>query len=181
MNKAQLLVGVASLVVASSAFAQGTFTLSNLNTPGRPLIYDRDGVTPIAGANFLVDVLVKNPTSGNFEAVLRNGAAFSGVAPLTGANAGLFNASGMSVPFIAPGAGAEMMVRAWDVTSGATFASALYKGDVTFTVAALGGAGTPPSLPATLANFTSFALVPEPSTYALAALGLGSLLLFRRK
>lgn len=180
MNKAQLLVGVASLVVASSAFAQGTFTLSNLNTPGRPQIFDRDG-TPIAGANFLVDVLVKNPTSGNFETVLRNGAAFTGVAPLTGNNAGLFNASGMSVPFIAPGAGAEMMVRAWDVTSGATYASALYKGDVTFTVAALGGAGTPPSLPATLANFTSFTLVPEPSTYALAALGLGSLLLFRRK
>jgi hypothetical protein len=180
MNKAQLLVGVASLVVASSAFAQGTFTLSNLNTAGRPQIFDRDG-TPIAGANFLVDVLVKNPTSGNFEEVLRNGAAFTGVAPLTGNNAGLFNASGMTVPFIAPGAGAEMMVRAWDVTSGATFASALYKGDVTFTVAALGGAGTPPSLPATLANFTSFTLVPEPSTYALAALGLGSLLLFRRK
>jgi hypothetical protein len=34
-----------------------------------------------------------------------------------------------------------------------------------------------------MANFTSFniELIPEPSTYALAALSLGGLLLFRRK
>jgi hypothetical protein len=44
-----------------------------------------------------------------------------------------------------------------------------------------GGAGSPPSLPANLVGLTSFSLVPEPSTYALLALGAAALFLRRRK
>ena len=100
---------------------------------------------------------------------------------MTGSNAGLFSGGTLVVPFVAPDAKADVIVRAWDVTSGATYASALYKNEISFSIDKLGGAGSPPTLPAVIANFRSFALVPEPSTYALAALGLGGLLLFRRK
>jgi len=49
----------------------------------------------------------------------------------------------------------------------------------------LGGAGSPPAVPATLAGLTGFTMknvaVPEPSTIALGILGLGALLIRRRK
>jgi hypothetical protein len=182
MNKIQLLVGAAGLLASASLFAQGTFNFNNLSG-SRPKIFGVDGTTPIAGSNFLVDVLVKNPSTGAYEGVVRSGVAFTGVAPLTGSNAGLFSGNVLTVPFVAPGAAADVRVRAWDVTSGSSFSSALISGSVDFTIASLGGVGTPPSTPASMANFASFnlAVIPEPSTYALAALGLGGLLLFRRK
>jgi len=180
MNKTHLFAGLVSVFAAASVLAQGELDFSNIKTPGRPKIFDKDGTTAIAGPNFLVDILVKNPASGNYEGVTKNGVAYTGSAPLTGANAGLFAGGVLAVPFLAPGAKADVIVRAWDVTSGATYASALYKNEIAFSITALGG-GSPPVTPAAIVNFTSFALVPEPSTYALAALGLGGLLLFRRK
>jgi len=181
MNKAQLFAGVVGVFAAASVMAQGTIDFSNIKTVGRPKVFDKDGTTALAGANFLVDILVKNPATGNYEGVTKNGAAYTGSPFLTGANAGLFSGGNLVVPFLAPDAKADVMVRAWDVTSGATYNSALYKGNIEFQIDKLGGSGQPPSLPAVIANFKSFALVPEPSTYALAALGLGGLLLFRRK
>jgi PEP-CTERM motif len=181
MNKIQLLVGAAGLLASASLFAQGQFNFNNLSG-ARPKIFGVDGTTPIAGVGFLVDVLVKNPATGNYEGIQRNGVDFTGIAPLSGANAGLFSGNVVTVPFVAPGATADVRVRAWDVSSGATFSSALISGSVDFTVGPLGG-GSPPAPPASMANFASFqlAVIPEPSTYALAALGLGGLLLFRRK
>ena len=181
MNKAQLFASVVGVFAAASVLAQGTIDFSNIKTVGRPKIFDKDGTTAIGGANFLVDILVKNPATGNYEGVTKGGVAYAGSAPLTGSNAGLFSGGTLVVPFVAPDAKADVIVRAWDVTSGATYASALYKNEISFSIDKLGGAGSPPTLPAVIANFKSFALVPEPSTYALAALGLGGLLLFRRK
>lgn len=181
MNKIQLLVGAAGLLASASLFAQGQFNFNNLSGT-RPKVFGVDGTTPLAGANYLVDILVKNPTTGNYEGIQKSGVAFTGVAPLTGSNAGLFSGGVLTIPFVAPGATADVRVRAWDITSGATYDAATIRGSVEFSIASLGG-GTPPAPPASMANFASFniAVIPEPSTYALAALGLGGLLLFRRK
>ena len=183
MNKTQLFAGVVGVLAAASAMAQGQFNFNNLTAVGgsRQLIYNQSGAA-IAGANYLVDVLVKNPSTGTYQQVLKSGATFNGVAPLAGANAGLFSGNVLTVPFVAGGASADLLVRAWDVTSGASFDQALYKNSIKLTIAALGDPNAaPPTTPASIVNFASFALVPEPSTYALAALGLGGLLLFRRK
>lgn len=167
---------------ASTSLAQGTIDFTNIKTPGRPRMFLCDpatqGTTAIAGPNYLIDLLVKNPASGNYEGVLKNGAPFTGVSPLTGANAGLFSGGVLVVPFVAPDAKADVMIRIWDVTSGPTFSTALYKTWNTFSIDKLGGAGSPPTLPAIMANLTSaFVMCPEPSTYALGGLGLGLVLL----
>lgn len=190
MNKTQLFACVAGVLVGASAFAQGTFAFSNATLAGKPKILGVDGLG-IAGANYLVDVLVKD-ASGNFTnpgllKVLTTGDVVAApVSPLTGGNAGLFAGGTIKIPTIAPDASATIKVIAWDKTTGATFDTATTKGSITFDIAKLGGAGSPPTLPAAMANFASFSLtaapvIPEPSTYALAALGLGGLLLFRRK
>ncbi len=92
------------LTVILRVSAQGTFAFSNATLPGKPKIQLGDG-TPIAGANYLVDVLVKDPVTGEFrDGLLRvtigGVSAFAGVSPLTGNNAGLFSGGTLQVPFV---------------------------------------------------------------------------------
>jgi len=163
MNKTQLFACVAGALVGASAFAQGTFAFSNATLTGKPKILGVDGLG-IAGANYLIDVLVKDPTTGNFSnagllKVLTSGeVAAAPVSPLTGGNAGLFAGGTIKVPFVAPDASATIKVIAWDKTTGATYDAATTKGSITFDIAKLGGSGQPPTLPAAMANFTSFSL-----------------------
>lgn len=172
MNKIQFVVGALAVAATASVMAQGQFTASTASG-AKPKIFGVDGVTGI-GAGNLVEILVNGTSIG---------APF---APLTGANAGLFLKPGGSTVTVAgaPSGNVTITVRAWDTSTGATFASALTSGSVTFTHTLSDSTATPPGLPSALATtMPSFKLsvIPEPSTYALAALGLGGLLLFRRK
>jgi hypothetical protein len=107
----------------------------------------------------------------------------------TGAGAGFFNTTGVdtsrAIGTVAPGAVATVEVRAWEAAGGTSYDAALAGGFKTGASAQIavttGGAGSPPSLPANLVGLTSFSLVPEPSTYALLALGAAALFLRRRK
>jgi hypothetical protein len=188
MNKTQLFACVAGVLVGASAFAQGTFAFS---TTAKALqgakILDPNGVA-ITGANYLIDVLVKQSDgtfsqAGLLKVTTGGNVALAPVNALAGAGAGLFSGGAILVGNIAPGAPATVKVIAWDVSKGATYDASTIRGSQTFDIAALGGTGVPASLPVAMSNFTGFSLqtIPEPSTYALAALGLGGLLLFRRK
>jgi len=91
-------------------------------------------------------------------------------------------------------AGATVEMVAWDDSSGDyttwAAASAAWKlGEIAAGIsgtenitANIGGTGTPPYLPTTMQSFNLYYIpVPEPATFALAGLGLATLLVFRRR
>ena len=111
----------------------------------------------------------------------------------TGSTAGyVTQIATLAIAQITPGNSGTLQVRAWDNNNGAitSWAAAIAGGNLRARgqsatwVNATGGAGVPPSAPAGLTGWTAFNIfspVPEPSMIALGALGLGALLLRRRK
>ena len=180
----RLLAGIACLALSVSAFAQGTVNFNNspgaVGGTGAP-VFDVDGTTRLEGTAYLAQ-LYAGPDAGS----LQGWGASLGFR--TGAGAGFFNTTGVdtarSIGNVAAGAVATIEVRAWEAAGGTSFEAAQAGGfkwgaSSQFTVTT-GGAGQPPSLPANLVGLTSFSLVPEPSTYALLALGAAALFLRRR-
>jgi hypothetical protein len=96
----------------------------------------------------------------------------------------------VAVPDNLPGTFAQLTIRAWETAAG-SFANAVSQGrfwgsSEVFTTVKLGGIDPTDGSIVTAGNtvgWTSFNVhgVPEPSTIALGVLGLGSLLLFRRR
>ncbi len=93
---------------------------------------------------------------------------------------GLFSAGVIGIPGEA-GDRVAITVDVWDKASGATFETAYGRLSQTVSIV-LGGAGSPPALPAQLTGYTGGVIyTPEPSTVALAILGLGGLLFVSRR
>jgi len=181
----RLLAGIACLALCVGAFAQGTVNFNNspaaVGGTGAP-VFDVDGTTRLAGTAYLAQL---------FAGVDANSLQPYGAALTfrTGAGAGFFNTTGVdtsrAITTVAPGAVATIEVRAWEAAGGTTYDSAVaggFKAGISSAITVTtGGAGSPPSLPANLVGLTSFSLIPEPSTYALLALGAAALFLRRRK
>lgn len=176
MNK--LLLTALGVVAAFAAQAQGVFNANNNFTPtgasGRALIFDVGGSTALSKA------------TGKVEFVLPDGTSLTagGSAGVSLAADGLFFINGVTVPGVGVGGTANIIVRAWDSATGATYDAALERASANVTVTGLGGGTTPPATFALNSNFTglTLAVVPEPSTYALAAAGaVGLFLVARRK
>lgn len=88
----------------------------------------------------------------------------------------------LAVPGVAPASTGTFQVRVWENAGGATWETALVRGESQlFNVSNLGDGVL--TLPADMAEFRSFSLyvVPEPSTFVLAGLGAAALLIFRRR
>jgi hypothetical protein len=85
----------------------------------------------------------------------------------------------VDVPGVAPGNLATFIVRFWQTSQG-TYDSAWFKGQSAPFTIAVGGGLIPPANLTTL-TATAFALIPEPSTLALALLGATPLALTWRK
>jgi hypothetical protein len=184
----RLFLTVALGVACVSAFAQGTFTLANYGTGFSAKITDTDGTTGLAGSAWSVDLywaagIVVNSTQ---LVALGQPGAFSTVPAL----AGYFN-DGPRTINTTPGV-ITAQLRVWDTASGSSWAAASMVpsaslGESTLFYVTLGNPNaTPPGLPGTLSGinghpFSIVALIPEPSAFALAGLGLAGMLLLRRR
>lgn len=183
----KLIYIAAILVAAISATAQGTINVNNriTGTLDAP-VFDVGGTVRLSGTGFFAQLYAGPAGAGD-------GALVAVGTPInfrTGNAAGYVVVTGLdtTIPSVAPGAKAQVQLRAWDAAF-PTFAAAVAGGGKnggsnSFLSQNLGGpdaAGGPPALAATLVGLQSFSLVPEPSTIALGALGIGALLFRRRK
>lgn len=159
--------------------AQGTVLIQN--NLGAAITYILRLGEPARGANYSVEVFKYDPSAaGGFGPQL-------GPTITMGSN-GRFTAGQVAVPDSPSGTTAQLIVRAWDNTTGSSYAAALIKGSSTaFTTGVLGGAGNPPATPVSMVTglptgFQSFDLYPgpEPSTIQLGLLGVGAFFLSRR-
>lgn len=192
MKKTLIAVAVV-LSFAGGVYAQGTVDFRNKNAGLTPPfdvpVYDVDGTTKLGGINFLAQIYFSatDPNNGGALTAISDPAA-----PFrTGAGAGYWNYGTdftRALTGIAAGSTAWIQVRVWDSTAGANPDAAKLAGgkwgDSNIFSLTTGGSGSPPAVPASILGMTSFHLtqtVPEPSTIALGVLGIGALLLRRRK
>lgn len=101
---------------------------------------------------------------------------------------GLFFINGLSVPGVATGGSAQVVIRVWDSSTGPDYASALARGQTLVTISNLGGGNIPSATFAANSDFVGVGLdrlsepCPEPSSVLLAALGMAGVCWgFRRK
>lgn len=171
------------LIAGLLAYAQGTFNASNNYTPtgaaSKAFVLDAATGLPLSKAVGKVQII--NVADGS--TLSANGDA--GVALTLD---GLFFINGLVVPGVATGGSANILVRAWDSSTGATWATATSRSapnSGVITVNSLGGGTTPAATFAANSNFVGLsvegAVIPEPSVIALAALGVAGLFFVARR
>ena len=115
-------------------------------------------------------------------------AAMGAPRPFTGQ--GYFGPQSVTIDNISAGGAAFVQLRAWAAANGSTWdaatSQALYEAGMspTLSMTATGDpTASPPGTPVNLVGLQGFQMevIPEPSTWALLALGLGALALRRRK
>jgi hypothetical protein len=171
----KLMIAVAALMVSIAAYGQGQFVFNNR-------------VPPDVNAQFKLstDTTTSSLAGTAYTVQLLGGASGSPVASLaslgttdfrTGAAAGYVNPLTVTVPGVANGKNADILLRVFSGV-GTTGKSLGDFGPYTVTVAE--APATPPTL-ALGTNPLIVPAVPEPATLALGALGLGALLAMRRR
>lgn len=173
MNKT--LITILATITCLGALAQGTFNAVNTYTPpgGSSIAYVRgvDGL-PLSNVNGRIQITT---TDGTVINTVKDTFAAPGVFAL-----GVLEVPGATTT-------ANLIIRSWDITSGATYADALIKGEVAVTVTGLGSnaTGAPPATLRDGSNFVGLTLtgtiIPEPSTVALAAFGVAGLFFVARR
>lgn len=184
--KTLVALGIATLA-AGSLHAQGTIDFQ----PRILGVYDcrvtdESGSMPVlcSGTNYTAQLFVGPLGSSESELILVPGSTSTF---RSGVNVGLWNMV-LGLPTSVPGGvRATFQVRVWDNLGGriTRYDDAFIFGHSALvdTVEVLGGSGNPPKLPANLLGLTSFSInyIPEPTTAALAGLGLAGLMIFRRR
>jgi len=174
----KLMISAAALMIAVAAHGQGQFLFNTRDiTAGNNVTFTLGG-TPATGADLFVEVL-----AGKDAASL---VPLAGTLPLNRTGTGAGDTSPFSniytVPGLAGGTSAVVGYRAYQGTSYAT-ASAAQKSDLQLATSnvTLTEPPTPPNEVALGTHAVAIGTVPEPATLALGFLGLGSLLLLRRR
>jgi hypothetical protein len=169
----KLVLLLASTVIATSAFAQGTINFTNLK-PSKQIITDSTGAK-LAGADGGWAQLYSGTTSKSLSAV-GNPVAF-----YTGTKAGYFSGGSVNAGFTGDG---FFAVAAWKGAD--SYEAATERGmsnEIAMAPAYEADPTKPPAIPSNLAGLEAFSLtvIPEPGTIALAVLGLAAFFVRRRK
>lgn len=189
----KLVILAAALAVAGTSYGQGTVGFANA---GASAVSNSVAGGRIANAGFKVSLYylpwvsdAQVPTTDDFNSAGQIVATSTLYAP------GLYNNGGASVRVdgITPAGGVGwFQVRAWELAFGADYATASSKvGALVGTSSVLRvDTGDPTTAPpgaattlisAGLKTFSVYPVVPEPTAIALGLLGLGSLLVLRRR
>ena len=170
MKKA--ILALAALVATAASYGQGTVQFNNRLPASGIDAKVLDGVTGLG----VSDPSFKAQIYAGLE-----GISISSLTPVfpptnfrTGFAAGYVNPIDLTIPGIAPGARATIVLR---VYNGPTFESSTVFGTSALITITLGGVGTPPGPGAELIGLTSFVInFPEPSTVTLGLLRAAILL-----
>jgi hypothetical protein len=194
MKKTNLIVALALGLVSAQVYGQGTVTFGNNSASAITNAFTMARV--VAGTTFRVALyyLPDGPEPSRDEMLL-TGLSVGANAPIAPA-AGLYAAGTRTTPVTTPGAGfAWFQVRCWETAFGTSYEAAVANPVTQGGRLALAGTsniirvktGDPVNNIAPGA-LTAFGLqtflvtqVPEPTTIGLAAMGIGALLLLRRK
>ena len=180
-----VVLAVCSASVA--AVAQATFALQNLD-PNTP-VYDWTG-NPLCGADWRIELYGAAEANSLSPVVAFGGSSEPIIIPLVGPGYFQYRSSAGDPAVISVPAGgwAWLQVKVWDLQLGATYEQALARGQGGYGQSALfyaqGGnpVASTPTAPQPLTGLASFSVlqpVPEASTWALLALGLGALVCCR--
>jgi hypothetical protein len=189
---------VAALVIsAQAAFSQGTVNFANTGafatTADRFVYQGQVGGPKLVGSSYVaalyygtsdstITTFAIRSTAVGDETLARSVVAFRDVDPAT-ASAGTWVGGIRTMLGTTTGQALKLQIRVWDISKFANYDLAVAGGGAVghsdifdYTVAApTDAAGLK------INNMRAFAVVPEPSTIALGVIGLGSLLLFRRR
>jgi len=184
----KILALASLLVVSQAAFADGSVNFNNKDVSPAPLVTDASGAN-LVGQNYVAQLYfgAGGAAEGSLTAVATAASKFR-VATTT--LPGTWSGGTRTITGFSAGDTVTLQVRVWDTTFGADFATA------SAAVGAQSGASglftykipaaTDPPAALLMTGLQAFQLkvtppnVPEPSTLALGALGLGALLLRRR-
>jgi hypothetical protein len=155
----KLVATLAAILVTAVSYGQGQVNFENFTIPDA-MIKNPNGTG--VGANGKVQLFLGSTALGTPQ-------AFEASSP------GFFFAGVVTVPGAAVGSSQTFDVKAW--VDAASYDAATVRGVTQTTPTSLGGDNIPP--PNVI--FSSFTLVPEPSTIALGILGAAALLFRRRK
>jgi hypothetical protein len=182
MKKLLLLSGL--MVAALGAHAQGTLVGANF-APGVDAPVTNAMVNPAvraAGSAFNAQLYIGPAGTTSSGLLTTNGVGGAPIPFQSGAGAGYFLGGQRTIEGFAAASTITVQVRAWATANGASWEAAgpLARGESNLIQVTLGGGALPP---ANLLGLQGFAVgvVPEPSSIALGLLGLGAIVLFRRR
>lgn len=177
MKKTFLTLALAVLA-AGSSFAQGLVGIGNSFLTPIKIQPEAGAARNAAAADSLVLSVFFGPAGSSADALTKVESSLITI----GSTAGVLANSSALAAFALPVAGGETVAMQLRATAG----NGLYYGEtrvIDVRLASAPASGTPVWSPNNASLFTPLTLtvVPEPSTIALGVLGLGSLLLFRRR